>query len=575
MPGKKVSMPLAVRIARWSRRLSWPIVKGLFILSVVLFVGGGLSYLFNRSDSDPLQMLRWAKSLAYAAFLLGVIRAYWEKIRQRYRTINLQHSEGHVVVCGIGDFGQSLVDAFLDKGYKVAVIELNAAHTEVVSLKSRGVVVIHTDASDPAALYEVNASKARYLFAVTGNDRRNVKIIRAARQTVLDEQNSGGDSDLRCYCHITDATLFEVFSQHEVFEAAHDGFYASLFNVHDAASRFLLEKYPPDAFAALPAAGSEPLEVVIVGQTRMGEALIRQLARIGHYLRWHSVQITVIDKEADAFEHFFSSYRDISPLDDTLVPGVTVRLVRKDPEKIKFVADLDAGDLGNPALVCCCLDDETLNIALALNLRRMLDNDDAPIVACLTSGLSDLLQEKQCRYLSQRNIHSFNPYRFASDFQVLLDDAADKIARAIHQAYLDSLSGENVADNPSLVPWQQLSEEKKNANRWQADHLSVKLREMGYDQRGVAAIDAVVDDPVWLEKLSELEHRRWMAALYLDGWRYAETGKDAVRKTHACLVPYERLSQVEKGKDDTMIRNIKHLVESPEWQTYTAFVDKR
>ncbi len=48
--------------------------------------------------------------------------------------------------------------------------------------RERGVVVITADAADQAVLNEANAARARYLFAVTGNDSSNIERARTARQ---------------------------------------------------------------------------------------------------------------------------------------------------------------------------------------------------------------------------------------------------------------------------------------------------------------------------------------------------------------------------------------------------------
>ena len=63
----------------------------------------------------------------------------------------------------------------------------------------------------------------------------------------------------------------------------------------------------------------------------------------------------------------------------------------------------------------------------------------------------------------------------------------------------------------ALVAWEGLNEFMKDANRWSADHLSVKLRSIGFDGQNLSVFDKVANDSEFLEKLSEMEHRRWMA----------------------------------------------------------------
>lgn len=51
-------------------------------------------------------------------------------------------------------------------------------------------------------------------------------------------------------------------------------------------------------------------------------------------------------------------------------------------------------------------------------------------------------------------------------------------------------------------------------------------------------------------------HEAWMESKLEDGWEYGET-KNAVAKTHPCLVPYEELDENQKLKDAVFLSIIK------------------
>ena len=110
----------------------------------------------------------------------------------------------------------------------------------------------------------------------------------------------------------------------------------------------------------------------------------------------------------------------------------------------------------------------------------------------------------------------------------------------------------------------------KDANRWSADHLSVKLRSIGFDGRDLSIFDKVANDPEFFEKLSEMEHRRWMAERLMDGWSYGPQ-RDSRKKIHDLLIPYGQLAVEEKNKDKDMIRNIKNLVTGTGWKEHLNF----
>ena len=66
-----------------------------------------------------------------------------------------------------------------------------------------------------------------------------------------------------------------------------------------------------------------------------------------------------------------------------------------------------------------------------------------------------------------------------------------------------------------------------------------------------------------LEELAELEHLRWWRFHTLSGWQYGvpEHGnRDAEKKYHTCLRPYEDLEPEEKEKDRAVVRRVLHHV---------------
>lgn len=111
------------------------------------------------------------------------------------------------------------------------------------------------------------------------------------------------------------------------------------------------------------------------------------------------------------------------------------------------------------------------------------------------------------------------------------DDEIDRIARVCHEvnrAYCQALG-----DNSQPV-WEE-------APAWQREsaRMGVDLHLMG-------------------DFGPEASHISWMKQKETEGWRYGAV-KDAVKKTHPCMVPFDRLPVMQKAKD-YIFRAIVHAL---------------
>ena len=134
----------------------------------------------------------------------------------------------------------------------------------------------------------------------------------------------------------------------------------------------------------------------------------------------------------------------------------------------------------------------------------------------------------------------------------------EEIARSRHQFYLDleASEGRTVADNPSLVPWEELSPALKDSNRMFADSVGKRLSDLG---GRLVLLTGPMPEPLdgaVVRDLAEVEHERWMTDLRSDGWSFGEGEKDPDRKIHPLLVPFDKLDEAEQAKDEDSIRRL-------------------
>ncbi len=154
----------------------------------------------------------------------------------------------------------------------------------------------------------------------------------------------------------------------------------------------------------------------------------------------------------------------------------------------------------------------------------------------------------------------FDYQREACRAALLLDGAGDELARTIHEHYCDTIAaqGRDLTQEPAGQPWERLATSYRQANRHQADHVWAKLAVI--DCRAVAEdlVEVFALTPLEVERLAIVEHARWAADRYLDGWSYGPV-RDNARKLHPQLIPYADLSEAMKDLDRFAVRGLPTL----------------
>lgn len=129
---------------------------------------------------------------------------------------------------------------------------------------------------------------------------------------------------------------------------------------------------------------------------------------------------------------------------------------------------------------------------------------------------------------------------------------ADKVAQGL-----------SIKQVPALVPWDQLREDLRRANRAQVADIPRKLSLMGYELTtgpGESASEIHLTNEA-MDRLAKQEHQRWTKDREQMGWRYASVRDDA-RKFHPSLVSWDDLPESEKEKDRDVIRNLPKLIDA-------------
>ncbi|MDR1271540.1 MAG: hypothetical protein LBK04_00865 [Clostridiales Family XIII bacterium] len=132
----------------------------------------------------------------------------------------------------------------------------------------------------------------------------------------------------------------------------------------------------------------------------------------------------------------------------------------------------------------------------------------------------------------------------------------ESIAKAIHDDYR-RCHPEGVHN----VPWEELTEDIRKANRDQAVHIGEYAKLLGLlaDDGGRSKGASGKLTGLQIETAAKAIHEVWAKSKAAAGWIYGASRDDG-NKIHPMLIPYEDLPEAEKEKDREIARNIVPLL---------------
>jgi hypothetical protein len=144
--------------------------------------------------------------------------------------------------------------------------------------------------------------------------------------------------------------------------------------------------------------------------------------------------------------------------------------------------------------------------------------------------------------------------------EVILNSYLEQLAQAIHADFCKK-ENERGHAAPYNIPWEELPDDIKDANRAQAASFAEKLNYIGYSYDSgdtpFTSVEAFDDSTILL--LAQTEHIRWMNERIASKWVYGPE-RDDVKKIHPLLVPWEKLPKEEQQKDIDVAKNIIPLL---------------
>ncbi len=468
-------------------------------------------------------------SLVYAAVLTAVAL-----LRDQAQALATAFARGHVLVVGLGETGTMVAKGLRESGWAVVALESDRQSAGIASARAEGVRVIVGGGSESTFLWRAQVGRARHLVVLTGDDSRNLEVAAVARHSI--QEKAAGPVTI--HVAISDVGLWRELSRLQLVEATQQ-VTTEYFNLTDRTAQRLL------SVAERLAPANAATRVLVEGDSPLASRLVGLVV--------HRAMVAGV--------------RPCIELTSALGGDPLARLRRDEPWCFDQ-ADIRAGtnepspDGDSPVVALVCLTgDDAAAITRGLVLVRQLP--EAQVLVAVHGARSETTLEAAGAKIPRLHLVSV---RFEELGRELLDRSGMEVmARARHEDYLrrERARGITEGDNPSLVEWERLPDSLKESNRRFAESVAEVLAEIDgtlVPLTGPASDDDLPVGPAMLERLARGEHERWMAALQRDGWRPTTGAKDAQRKLHPLLVPWEDLADAEQEKDRDAFRALPHML---------------
>jgi hypothetical protein len=210
--------------------------------------------------------------------------------------------------------------------------------------------------------------------------------------------------------------------------------------------------------------------------------------------------------------------------------------------------------------VYVCLPEPATAVTAGLALRARLRGRRIPIVVRVAraEGLAALVREAP-EGGARSTLHLFPLIPATCGTEIVTRTTVELLARAFHGDYVrDAVAaGRSAASEPSLRPWNDLTDVLRESNRQRADDVQRQLSALGYDL--LPQMDWTDLPPSFsseeVERLAQVEHERWLRQYLRQGWRRG-AARDPHARTHPDLVEWEGLSEESREKNRTAARNL-------------------
>ena len=559
--------------------ISW--LSSLY-LSLQLFVmnSGGVA--------SPIPVtLEVSRFLAPALTAGGIFLALWEPLNQNFVLFKIRFWKNHIIVCGLSKKAELLILDHLkqaDGKVNIVVIEPNAEHGSISHMRKKGVIVLEGNAVDEDMLHKANVLNAKFLLALTNDETINIHVAQRATQIYNHyPANILPNNILQVVLHIDDFYTMNIFKEfHEKAIPENDQFRKGgskmdyhVFSIYQLAAMFMIDNFSPDKYASLNDKEDPAAHLLILGDNLAAQYLVLEAAQMYHFANLKQTRITVVAEDVLVIE---SKINSLYPF---LKKAVDLRYINK----LDFFSDDCPVPCDEISVCFVALDDDGKSVYYSRKLRQHLfsqsriskdaslrsynryadfEKSSPPIKTLLPRNTALVHIFKDVAFEMQAlNIELINMDEEVCNKRTIVDNRKEEdfIAKHIHYEWAKTQATKNkVSVGTMQQEWDKIKDAQKDSNRLPARHLFIKLRFVNADlsdrESGEELDFDTLEPEIW-DKIARMEHNRWNAEKFINGFVKVEIPTDKSLgnflkgnlKCHWDLIPFDDLSAETQAYD--------------------------
>ena len=158
-----------------------------FLMVATIGYGAGVE-IWRRPEAELFTMSIAFSGIAVMTYFFSSVTAlvlasdFDKSFRRRRMDKTIKNLRGHFILCGFGRVGRNVAQELDATNRRYLAIDEKPELLETYAEKHQDLLFIHGDAVDDDVLLEANIVHARGVFAITGDDSRNLMIALTAKQ---------------------------------------------------------------------------------------------------------------------------------------------------------------------------------------------------------------------------------------------------------------------------------------------------------------------------------------------------------------------------------------------------------